>query len=71
MGAAERMPRTALGDPSQFARWPRWRVVRNVSYWVALGPTYIGDPQTHPDDAIFTTHAEAIAYADHMARSNP
>ena len=65
------IPRTALGNPSQFARWPRWRVIRHGRRWLALGPTHLGGPQTHPDDAMFTTHAEAIAYADHMARSNP
>lgn len=68
MGAAERMPRTALGGPSLLSRWPRWRVIRDVSQWAALGPTCVGGPQSHPDDGMFDTHVEAIAYADRKAR---
>lgn len=61
--------------PDGYTPWPRWRVVRNRDTtththdaWAAWGPTHrrFGG---HPDDAAFATHAEAIAYADRMART--
>lgn len=64
------MPRNAEGRVEGWRPWPRWRVTRHGRRWHAWGPTATPDA-THHDDKHFATHAEAITWADRMARRKP
>ena len=61
------LPRTPWGTPGFCYPHHKWWVAKSKGFnrWLVMSPEFGGD------GSMFATHAEAIAYADRMARSNP